>query len=509
MNVCPRFQAQEPFVFDDDEPVIQKLEEMLSGNPDSNEGIKIKTYTEVSAVSKSKAFENFGILINLKAPVTKGSLNYSRTPIDLVTILDISGSMMGTKISLLKQAMGFVVQNLGPLDRLSVISFSSSARRLFPLRCMTENGKQQSLQMINSLVADGMTNIDEALKKGSKVMTDRKFKNPVSGMIFLSDGRDTCNNRGQLTLSNTGIPVHTFGFGADHDANLLHSISEQSGGMFSFIEAENVIQDAFAQCIGGLLSVVVQELRVEIECVHPVLRLGSIQAGSYKVGMDGNGRWGFIEVGELYAEEERDFIVSMDIPVNESDNEMPLVKFRIIHKDPIKNTFVNIEGNEVTILRPETVGNQTVSLEVDRQRNRLKVACAIAEARVAAEQRNLAEATMKLRDCEKELLGSASARGGDQYGARLADELGVIREGMADHSAYFSTGRANMLALGSSHSKQRATATYFGAAPCFGGSMQAYQTPAMGSMVKASQAVPPKESNREGQCTRFQPSQLR
>ncbi|GKB68575.1 von Willebrand factor [Tanacetum coccineum] len=498
-SVRLRFQAQEPSVFDDDEPVNQVSEEMQSSKSDSDEGIDIKTYTEFPAVAKSEKFDDFGILINLKAPVTKGSLN-ARTPIDLVTVLDISGSMSGSKISLLKQAMGFVVQNLGPLDRLSVISFSSSARRVFPLRRMTEIGKQESIQMIHSLVAGGGTNIAEALKMGSKVMTDRKFKNPVSGMILLSDGNDSYGYRGHLPLSNTRIPVHTFGFGADHDPNLLHSISEQSGGMFSFIEAVNVIQDAFAQCIGGLLSVVVQELCVEVECVHPVLRLGSIQAGSYKVGMNGNGRWGFIEVGELYAEEERDFLVSMDIPVNESDNEMPLVKFRITHKDPIKNTFVNIEGNEVTILRPETVDNQTVSLEVDRQRNRLKVASAIAEARVAAEQRNLAEATMKLRDCEKELLGSASARGGDQYGARLADELGVIREGMVDRSAYFSTGRANMLAVGSSHSKQRATATYFGAsaAPCFGGSMQAYLTPAMASMVKASQAAPPKESNREG-----------
>nr|GEZ73078.1 hypothetical protein [Tanacetum cinerariifolium] len=356
---------------------------MHSGNSDSDKRIEIKTYTEVPAVPKSEKFDDFGILINLKA--TKESLN-SLTPIDLVTILDISGSMKGTKIALLKKAMGFVVQNLDPLDRLSVISFSSSARRVFPLRRMTETGKQESIQMIHSLVADGGTNIAEALKKESKVMTDRKFKNPVSSMILLSDGRDTCSNRGHLTLSNTGIPVHTFGFGADHDANLLHSISEQSGGMFSFIEAENVIQDAFAQCIGGLLSVVVQELRVQVECVHPVLRLRSIQAGSYKVGLDSNGRWGFIEVGDLYAEEERDFLVSMDIPaINDSDYEMPLVKFRVIYKGPIKNTFVTIEGKEVTILRPHTVLNRTVSLEVVRQRNRLNVASAIADAHVAAE----------------------------------------------------------------------------------------------------------------------------
>ena len=68
---------------------------MHSGNSDSDEGIEIKTYTEIPAVAKSEKFDDFGILINLKAPVTQESLNL-RTPIDLVTILDISGSMEGS-----------------------------------------------------------------------------------------------------------------------------------------------------------------------------------------------------------------------------------------------------------------------------------------------------------------------------------------------------------------------------------------------------------------------------
>ncbi|KAI3799371.1 hypothetical protein L1987_34665 [Smallanthus sonchifolius] len=499
------FQAPEPSIFDDDELVNQKVEEIFSGDSDSD-GVEMKTYPEISAVARSACFDNFGILINLKAPVTKGDLK-ARAPLDLVTVLDISGSMTGTKIALLKQAMGFVVQNLGPLDRLSVIAFSSSARRLFPLRRMTETGKQESLQMINSLVANGGTNIAEALKKGAKVMTERKFKNPVSSMILLSDGQDTYTSISprrpgsktdyqtllpssmQFKKDETRIPVHTFGFGMDHDASAMHSISEHSGGLFSFIEAENVIQDAFAQCIGGLLSVVVQELRVEVECVHPVLRLGSIKAGSYKVGMNENGRSGFIEVGDLYAEEERDFLVAMDIPVEESDNEMPLVKFRVTHKDPIKRTVVTVGGNEdVIISRPKlTLGNQTVSIEVDRQRNRLRAASAIAEARVAAERGNLAAATSVLEDCRKSLVESVSARRGDRLCIGLVAELREMKERMASWRVYESSGRAYVLSGLSSHSWQRATAR--GDSTEMTSQIQSYQTQSMVDMVNLSQTI--------------------
>lgn len=185
--------------------------------------------------------------------------------------------------------MGFVIQHLGPSDRLSVISFSGTARRLFPLRRMTDGGRQEALQAVNGLSSNGGTNIAEGLRMGAKVMMDRKWKNPVGSIILLSDGQDTYTvprfggeNDYLLLLSSSinrnsdagiSIPVHAFGFGVDHDAAAMHSIAENSGGTFSFIEAESVIQDAFAQCIGGLLSVVVQELQVRFECVNPRMKL--------------------------------------------------------------------------------------------------------------------------------------------------------------------------------------------------------------------------------------------
>ncbi|KAI3809539.1 hypothetical protein L1987_25516 [Smallanthus sonchifolius] len=440
-NVPLLFQAREPSIFDDDddELVNQKAEDIFSGDSGFDGRVEMKTYPEVSAVARLTCFDNFGILINLKAPVAKGNQN-ARTSIDLVSVLDISGSMTGTKIALLKQAMGFVVQNLGPSDRLLVIAFSSLAHRLFPLRRMTETGKQESLQMINSLVASGSTNIAKALRKGVKVMIDRKFKNPVSNEIR--------------------IPIHTFGFGMDHDACAMHFISEHSGGTFSFIEAESVIQDAFAQCIGGLLSVVVQDLLVEIMCVHPVLRFGSVKAGSYKVAMDEGRRSGFIEVGDLYAEEERDFLVAMDIPVEESGNDMSLMWFRVTYKDPIRKTEVMIGANEdVIISRPKsTPEKQTVSLEVDRQRNKLRAASAIAKAQTAAERGNLTAAVSVLEDCRNKLVDSVSGRDGDRLSAGLVAELGEMIDRMVSHRVYESTGRAYVLSGLSSHSWQRATA---------------------------------------------------
>nr|XP_016449988.1 PREDICTED: uncharacterized protein LOC107774849 [Nicotiana tabacum] len=403
--------------------------------------------------------------------------------------------------------MGFVIQNLGPSDRLAVIAFSSTARRLFLLRRMSETGRQQALQAVNSLVANGGTNIAEGLRKGAKIMEDRREKNPVASIILLSDGQDTytVNNHGSsnqqqpnykllLPLSihsgdNSGfkIPVHAFGFGVDHDASSMHSISEISGGTFSFIETEGIIQDAFAQCIGGLLSVVVKDLQVSIECLQTGVQLGSLKAGSYPNRLMSDRRMGSIDVGDLYADEERDFLVSINIPAESLSPETSLLKCKCVYVDPLTKQTVTLRSAELKIKRPEKAGQERVSIEVDRQQNRLRAAEAMAQARATAEKGDLVGASSILENCRKLLAESVSAKSQDRLCIALDAELKEMQERMASRHVYEASGRAYILSGLSSHSWQRATAR--GDSTDGSSLVQAYQTPSMVEMVTRSQAT--------------------
>ncbi|XP_050209947.1 E3 ubiquitin-protein ligase WAV3-like isoform X2 [Mercurialis annua] len=523
--ILPLPPAPEPSIFDDDESLDLQpaFTDRISGNETSNHNcgntIEIKTYPEVLAASRSNSYDKFTVLVHLKAAATiarqhagrkQANLHQlsqtPRAPVDLVTVLDISGSMAGTKLALLKRAMGFVIQNLGSNDRLSVIAFSSTARRLFSLRRMSDTGRQLALQAVNSLVAHGGTNIAEGLNKGAKVMEERREKNPVGSIILLSDGQDTytvnssrasepqLNYRLLLPLSihggnNTGlqIPVHAFGFGADHDASSMHSISEVSGGTFSFIETEAVIQDAFAQCIGGLLSVVAQELQVGVECVHPDVRLGPLKVGSYPSRVMDNARSGLIDVGDLYADEERDFLVSVNVPAESSGNQTSLLKVRCVYKDPLTKEITTLESEEVVLKRPEITGEAAVSIEVDRQRNRLQAAESISQARTAAEQGDLTGAVSILENCRRVLSETISAKSHDRLCVALDAELKEMQERMASRHVYEASGRAYILSGLSSHSWQRATAR--GDSTDGSSLIHAYQTPSMTEMLTRSQAM--------------------
>ncbi|XP_020584864.1 uncharacterized protein LOC110027688 [Phalaenopsis equestris] len=514
-HLASPYTISEPNDYDDDEPVEFLSETVKNSEHRSTRTVDIKAYPECSAIPKLASEESFCILIHLKAPCAVSRTPFfqnssltaslpSRAPVDLVTVLDISGSMAGTKLALLKRAMGFVIQNLSPSDRLSVIAFSSTARRLFPLRRMTEAGRLYALQAINSLFSSGGTNIAEGLRKGAKVIEERKEKNPVCSIILLSDGQDT------YTVSSTGgrvnrlssdyrslvpssilsgvghrIPIHVFGFGADHDSVSMHSISETSGGTFSFIESELAIQDAFAQCIGGLLSVLVQELIVKIERVNPDVHLTSIQSGSY-ANQVFDGANGLISVGDLYAEEERDFLVSVSVPPATAE-ETVLLKFYCSYRDPLSNEMVNMEGEDVGIRRPEHVAERVMSAEVERERIRVQAAKAMAEARVAAERGALSEAVLILESQRSILSLSAVGRSGDRLCVSMDAELREMQERMESRQKYEESGRAYMLSGLSSHSWQRATTR--GTSIDSSGLAHSYQTPLMVDMLHRSQTL--------------------
>ncbi|KAF1860881.1 hypothetical protein Lal_00000295 [Lupinus albus] len=58
------------------------------------------------------------------------------------------------------------------------------------------------------------------------------------------------------------------------------------------------------------------------------------------------GSEGFIDVGDLYADEGRDFPVSVNVPAT-SDNETSLIKVKCFYKDPLTQNY--IVGNETSM----------------------------------------------------------------------------------------------------------------------------------------------------------------
>ncbi|KAM0913059.1 hypothetical protein ACQ4PT_012419 [Festuca glaucescens] len=504
----PGVTPTQALLFDDDEPLEAPPPHGQATAAAGSGVMVLKTHCQYPAVARDASRDGFAVLVHAKAPaLALEAAKAARAPLDLVMVLDVSGSMMGPKIALLKQAMGFVIDKLGPDDRLSLVSFSTTARRLTRLARMSDAGRASSERAVESLVATGGTNIKEGLREAAKVIDGRRCKNAVSAVILLSDGQDNYTVRysaaaapdynvlvpSSLMRSGAGssTPVHAFGFGKDHDSAAMHTIAEATGGTFSFIENEAVIQDSFAQCIGGLLSVAAQEACVSVECVCPGVRVLSVKSGRYKNHVDAEGRTATVDVGELYADEERRFLLLVDVPrVAEDVDVTTLVKVSCAYRDAATGQSVDVAGEDAVVKRPVEAAEVEPSVEVERERLRVEAAEDIAAARAAADRGEHAEASEIL--CSR---GRALAATGDAMCAELGMELGELSERVGDPTRYrTSGGRAALLSGMSSHWQQRTTTSgNYGKALGGGG----YSTPAMRKMVGMSVKARQKQQQQQ------------
>ncbi|TVU40280.1 hypothetical protein EJB05_13736, partial [Eragrostis curvula] len=520
----------------------EPLEEKLGGGGGSDAAaghgsgvLVLKTHCEYPALASGAARDGFAVLVEARAPSlpAEAAAAAARAPLDLVTVLDVSSSMSGAKLALVKRAMAFVVDSLGPGDRLSVVAFSTTARRVLRLTRMSEDGKAAANRAVESLVDENTTNIRGGLDEAAKVLDGRRHRNAVASVILLSDGQDNCSGVGGgsgfrwnggglhhhrrttaaarandysvlVPPSLTGVPVHAFGFGADHDAAAMHAVSELTGGTFSFVEDHAAVQDSFARCVGGLLSVAAQGARVAVECLDPGVRVRAVKSGRYASRVDAEGRAASVDVGELYADEERRFLLFLDVPkatdAAAAATTTRLLSVRCTYRDAATGQQVDVttaaggEGDDdgvVLIRRPVTATGPDAapSMEVERERTRVEAAEDIAAARAAAERGEYAEAA-RILDARREALLRHSS--GDAACEALAAELHELSRRVADRREYEESGRAFLLSGMSSHQQQRASSVHLSrhmTAGYRGGGCSPFDTPSMKSMVNKSKAL--------------------
>ncbi len=77
----------------------------------------------------------------------------------MVFVIDVSGSMDGNKIKLVKDTLEFIIEELTDKDRVALITFNHNSKMLTNLNPMTRSNKRKYKWIINNIEADGNTNI--------------------------------------------------------------------------------------------------------------------------------------------------------------------------------------------------------------------------------------------------------------------------------------------------------------------------------------------------------------
>ncbi|XP_066346360.1 E3 ubiquitin-protein ligase WAV3-like isoform X1 [Miscanthus floridulus] len=414
--------------------------------PRTTSGLAVTVAPEAALVSSGRRHGKYVVAVKVKAPgLRSSSAAPRRAPIDLVTVLDVSQGMMGEKLQMLKRGMRLVVASLGPADRLSIVAFSGAAKRLLPLRRMTRTGQRSARQIVDRLVVcaaaattatqgqeQGQQSacVGDALRKATKVLEDRRDRNPVATVMLLSDTQQQQQAPPAATAENStrkqfGRPAVAPATRFTHveipigpgDAPPLVSESKEES-------AEPPVEHAFAKCLGGLVSVVMQEVHLELAFPRgEITAVYSCGPGQQAVAVSGGGGAGVsVRLGEMYAEEERELLVEVRAPLGSHPHSLSV---RCSYRDPASQETVR--GAEQPLLLPPLQDERASSSSSRRLHDLFVATRAVAESRRLAELQDLATAIHLLSSARALVLQSPPTQQQQELVGNLDTELSDMR----------------------------------------------------------------------------------
>jgi len=388
-----------------------------------------------------------------------------RNGLDVVCVLDNSGSMSGSKIDNLKRAMEFVISTLTDQDRLSIVTFNSSARPLQGLWKMTEAKKEASKNIIRSITAGGGTDIYRGMDAGWQILQQRSTRNPASCMFLLTDGQDGSNLEQKKQLARTmraqGTSLFVFGFGNDHDSAHLLDIANAGEGSFIFIETNDTVIDAFGGAIGSQQGQLLRNIQVQFQMASPNVTIESVLAGSYSQEVDTTTRRsGTVKFADLYGGEKRDFLIQLRLPeIPGAIERYELLSVRAQYQKYGDDTTVITTNPQTAIITRvnEVTATRTRNPEVDEQVQRLEVTASIQQAVAAADRGDFKGGKESLELMKKQIESSISYTKGNPMVRGLIDDLNDCQRKISSRDEYaLFGGRAKMTETADTYSKQRA-----------------------------------------------------
>ncbi|GJN38295.1 hypothetical protein PR202_gb27324 [Eleusine coracana subsp. coracana] len=313
-------------LYDDDEPLVgfnpipEEEEDVISSSDTSNNDdlkasaavVVVTVAPEAALVSSGRRHGKYAVALKVKAS------RRGRAPIDLVTVLDVRHGMMGEKLETLKRGMRLVLASLGPADRLSIVAFSGgAAKRLLPLRRMTRQGQRSARQIVDRLVVSAASasssssssstssssSVGDALRKATKVLEDRRERNPVATVMLLSDTTKQQQQQGANKQRHTATT--------------------------RFTHVEIPIGDAPPLLDKCLVSVVMQDVHLDLH--FPAGEITAVYSTGQQQLLAGN-EIVSVRLGEMYADEERELLLELRAPLH--DSQQQLLSVRCSYRDP-------------------------------------------------------------------------------------------------------------------------------------------------------------------------------
>jgi Mg-chelatase subunit ChlD len=248
-----------------------------------------------------------------------------RPPLNFASVLDISGSMHGEKISQAREAVRQAVRCLHTGDLFSLVTFATEVKCPFEPASVNEQFIANINSALEEITAGGNTSLCTGLELGIKNAAMNKVDTNL--VMLLSDGQANVGETdlekiGQRALQarEQGLLVSTLGVGLDYNEALMVEVATQGGGRFYHIQDARNIPAYVAGELGEVAALAARDV-----CIHLTIPDGATLiplSAAYPVHQAGGKAE--ISIGDIPCETELEIPLRMALLAQPANSKLSL-----------------------------------------------------------------------------------------------------------------------------------------------------------------------------------------
>ncbi|THU87975.1 hypothetical protein K435DRAFT_762199 [Dendrothele bispora CBS 962.96] len=314
---------------------------------------------KLSTLGEADEMSSYDSPSGLVTPYTSAGPSNSLTPLphpsmDLILVISLPPasavpSTAQLKLRVIKTTLDFMLHSMGAKDRLSIVTFEVGVGGRVRKTPFLNVSKTQSKARLEKFIEelghrtsndpDGMgigmgpgqgqdefavrisrdekTDVVTAVNHGLDVVLQRKSRNPISGMILVSDAADS-TRRAQMDLvlaraEAANVPIHSFGYGRSHDPASLWLMSNHTSGTYTFVKDWYDLRDSVAGCVGGMMSIGLLNMKLHMKVVDGNrFRIRKVSGGPSSI-LASDGQNVDVDVGELRYGERKEMLIELEL----------------------------------------------------------------------------------------------------------------------------------------------------------------------------------------------------
>jgi Ca-activated chloride channel homolog len=191
---------------------------------------------------------------------------------NLVFLIDVSGSMEdANKLPLLKRALGLLVEQLRPQDKVAMVVYAGNSGLALPA---TGGARKDAIRnALAGLEAGGSTNGAEGIQLAYQVARQSFIKGGINRVILCTDGDFNVGvtSEGELTRLIEGAREHGvfltvlgFGMGNIKDST-MEKLADRGNGNYAYIDSIEEARKVLVKEAGATLVTVAKDVKLQVE----------------------------------------------------------------------------------------------------------------------------------------------------------------------------------------------------------------------------------------------------